>query len=157
MTNRLFRYVGAPLGAVALGLAIASSALAGGGPGTPPPAYNFYPQAFAVNPAGEFVLTGTVVCQVGLTGVVEASVVQEVGNNGPVVFGENAVEVACDPAIGSADVVLTVAGDQPRGFRSGTVDIYLQFEGETVPNADGEYEYFNQWGMIFDQAVRPAQ
>jgi hypothetical protein len=150
MTKHLKRMIVVILTLI-LGLTLGGSALAAGGPGTPPPPMNFARGAISVS-GGNVVITGTVTCDLPGWAAIGAGVEQAVGKAG-MVSGGTGQYVDC-PEPGTHDVELVVEPNVQRGFRPGAATIYLEFD-YTAQLPNGDYTGGNMFGILFED-LRPA-
>jgi hypothetical protein len=152
------RLLGALLMTLVLGLAAASPAIAGGGPGGSYDYFRFTPGSFTLTRQGEVVLTGTVTSTLPGEARVSAGVEQVAGTvtsdnpydyqyAGLIVSGGNAVDlVHKEPT--TQEVTLVITADHPRGFRPGEARVFLEFEYVAHDPATG-YDYpASQFGII---------
>ena len=156
----------APLAALLLGLALAGSAFAGGGPGGEAPALmTFTPGTFTLTPHGEVVLTGALTCDLPGEAIVSAGVQEVAGHvvsdnpfdyqyHGLLVSGGNGVRIECvEP--GTQAVTLTITTGAERGFRPGPVQVFLDFDYVAYDPATG-YSYPGSMFGILDVPLQPT-
>jgi len=153
--------------ALTVAATVAGSALAGGGPGSPPPPVAFTPIDFVLDaPTGQVTMTGTLSCTMPAAAEFSGTLVELVGKDvseGPfspaatgmeITAGASAV-VEC-PTAGTYPVALTFVSSTQRGFRPGAAQLYLSMDYDTVPDPVTGIHYPGSVFGVIPVELRPS-
>jgi hypothetical protein len=141
----------APALALVVGLALTGSVLAAGGPGPEDPPVRFDPTIDLDAPVLELIghkvlLPGEIACKQAGFGRVSGEILQEV--DGTQVTGSASVERSC-AAGHSRRVLLRIRPENGDQLVAGPATVFLEFEYDTVPDANGTHHPGNMFGILF--------